>query len=292
MTTEEWTIDEGESGNITSTLQNKVGNALTKSELLTLKITIFDVRSNTIVNNRLNQNILDANNGTVDTVGELTFKLQPEDTVNVGSPRKFLEERQVTIEWTWQDLEAVVNTGKHVFSIYVFTSTNNTANGGTITGPSIPTGNQFTSLPEIQRVFSVEGVDNHSEDALGDNTVINEIIYRATETVLQFLRGRFAETDMKDSYWVRMKATYIACYYLSIRQGNPSLYGDMYNEAMLDLAQARDGLINTGLRTTPRMVVQTPMLDSRFYNPARILPNRSTKIYSGQRLPYRLGVYE
>lgn len=291
MSTQQWTIDEGESGNITSTLQNKAGNNLTKSEIISLTITIIDARSNSIVNNRLNVNILDANDGTVSVEGELTFKLQPEDTINVGSPKNYLEEKQITIQWTWLDLEGDLNTGKHVFSIYVKTYTDNTS-ASSIVAPSIPSGSQFTSLPEIQRVFSVEGVDNHNEDSLGDSTVIDEIIYRATETVLQFLRGRFSESDMKDSYWVRMKATYIACYYLSIRQGNPALYGDMYNEAMLDLAQARDGLINTGLRTTPRMVVQTPMLDSRFYNPARILPNRSTKVYSGQRLPYRLGVYE
>lgn len=291
MTVENWTIDEGESGSITASVQDKNGNSLTKVQIESLNITILDIRSNTIINGRNSQNILDANDGTVDNDGTLTFKLQPEDTINVGSPRGVLEERQVTIEWTWTDLEYVTNTGRHVFSIYIRTSTGNSSDTG-VSAPSIPLGNQFTSLSEIQRVFSIEGVDNHSEDVLGDSTVINELIYRATETVLQFLRGRYDQSDMASSYWIRMKATYIACYYLSIRQGNPSLYGELYNEAMLDLAQARDGLINPGLRTTPRMVVQTPMLDSRFFNPARVLPNRSTKIYSGQRLPYRLGIYE
>lgn len=291
MTVEDWTIDEGESGSITASVQDKAGNPLTKAELTSLTISIVDLKSDTVINNRNNQTILDANNGTVAVDGTLTFKLQPQDTINVGSPRNSLEERQVTISWTWVDLQLVTNTGKHVFSIYIKTSTNNSSDAGAL-APTIPTGNQFTSLSEIQRVFSIEGVNNHSEDVLGDSTVINELIYRATETVLQFLRGRFDQSDMASSYWVRMKATYIACYYLSIRQGNPSLYGELYNEAMLDLAQARDGLINPGLRTTPRMVVQTPMLDSRFFNPARVLPNRSTKIYSGQRLPYRLGIYE
>lgn len=291
MTVEDWTIDEGESGSITASIQDKAGNPLTKTDINSLAISIVDLRTNTVINNRDAQTILDANDGTVEVDGTLTFKLQPEDTINVGSPRNFLEERQVTINWTWTDLEFVVNTGRHVFSVYVKTSTDNSADAG-VTAPPIPTGLQFTSLSEIQRVFSIEGVDNHNEDVLGDPTVIDELVYRATETVLQFLRGRFDQTDMAASYWVRMKATYIACYYLSIRQGNPALYGDMYNEAMLDLAQARDGLINPGLKTSARLVVQTPMLDSRFYNPARILPNRSTKIYSGQRLPYRLGIYE
>ncbi len=152
----------------------------------------------------------------------------------------------------------------------------------------------LTSLEEIQRVFSIEGVDNHTEDyidpALAD--VINETIIRASETCLQFLRGRYSVTAMTDSMWVRMKATYIACYYLSIRQGNPALYGDLYAEAMLDLAAARDGTIHPGLPTDARAVIQTPMMDSRFFTPGRINPHRSTKLYSGQKLPHRLGFYE
>jgi hypothetical protein len=122
--------------------------------------------------------------------------------------------------------------------------------------------------------------------------MINEIVIRATETVLQFLRGRYVVSDMANSYWVRMKATFIACYYLSLRQGNPSLYGDQYQEAMLDLAMARDGIINPGLATPARIVVQTPMMDSRYFNPSRIDPLKSSKIYSGQRLPFRLSAYE
>lgn len=159
---------------------------------------------------------------------------------------------------------------------------------------AVPTEDQFTSLDEIRRVFSVDGVNNHVEDFLAEEftLVINEIIVRATETVLQFLRGRYVVSSMAASYWVRMKATWIACYYLSVRQGNPALYGDQYQEAMLDLALARDGIINPGLNTPMRVISQTPMMDSRFFHTNRIDPSRSTKTYSGQRLPYRLASYE
>ena len=158
----------------------------------------------------------------------------------------------------------------------------------------IPAGDLFTSLAEIQRVFSIDGVNNHAEDYLDTefSSVITEIVIRATETVLQFLRGRYVVADMAGSYWVRMKATYIACYYLSIRQGNPSLYGDQYQDAMMDLALARDGVINPGLNTPMRVISQTPMMDSRFFNTGRVDPARSTKVYPGQRLPYRLASYE
>lgn len=152
-------------------------------------------------------------------------------------------------------------------------------------------GNYFTSLEEIQRMFSIEGVNNHLEDYAEDpdlQDVIDEIIIRATETVLQYLRGRYVVSDMETSYWVRMKATFIACYYLSLRQGNPSLYQDQYQESLLDLAMARDGVINPGLNTPMRVITQTPMMDSRFFHNSRVDPARSNKIYSGQRMPYRI----
>ena len=151
--------------------------------------------------------------------------------------------------------------------------------------------NPLTSKEEMERVFSIDGVTNHVEDLTGTDfeAVIDELIIRASETVLQYLRGRFDITAMDNSMWVRMKATYIACYYLSVRQGNPSLYGDLYAEAMMDLAAARDGTINPGLPTPPRVVLQTPMIDSRFFQPSRINPRRSTKLYSGQSLPYFTG---
>ncbi len=181
-----------------------------------------------------------------------------------------------------------VNDGIDSAKIYV----NILSGRVSIGAPGTPAGDTFTSLEEMQRVFSEDGVDNHTEDYVSNTVVIDEIIYRATETVLQFLRGRYTLAGMAASYWVRMKATFIACYLLSVRQGNPSLYGDLYAEAMLDLAQARDGLINPGLATSNRVIVQTPMMDSRFFHPGRINPARSTKIYSGQRLPFRLSNYE
>lgn len=148
----------------------------------------------------------------------------------------------------------------------------------------------LTSKEEIVRTFSLEGVLNHTEDwDSSDDSVINEIIYRSSEEALQFLRGQFDIEDIKRSYWVRMKVTYIACYYLSKRQGNASLYGDEFNRAMLDLTDARDGLLDTGMPTRIRAIVQTPMMDSRMLNPGRINPALSSQVFTHTRFPYSVG---
>jgi hypothetical protein len=193
-----------------------------------------------------------------------------------------------------------VNERPEVVGTIVYNITDGSDDGkiyvNVVSGSYVPIANAnvFTSLEEMQRLMSIDGVDHHTEDYIDPDLaiVINEIIQRATETVLQFLRGRYVVSDMAGSYWVRMKATFIACYYLSIRQGNASLYGEQYQESLMDLALARDGIINPGLSTPMRVVLQTPMMDSRFFHTQRIDPSRSTKTYSGQRLPFRLASYE
>lgn len=159
------------------------------------------------------------------------------------------------------------------------------ANGLSIEALNDPETGLLTSRREMEKIFSVEGVDNHSEDWPDDDAVVY-VMEQATEEVLQFLRGKFDFEDMVNSRWVRIKATYIACHLLSIRQGNHSLYAAMNDKAMLDLIDARDGVINTGMPTFVNAIVQTPMQDARFFRQGRLNPLQSTKIYGGQPLPY------
>ena len=276
LTTPSNPINEEESAQIVATLYDASGAPLVKASINSLTLTLTDSITEVVINSRDESNILDANGGTVAADGTLTFNLTPADNPILGTVSP--EFHKFHLEWKWDDLEAVEQTGIEEGFLRV------------VDGASATT--LFTSLEEIERVYSEAGVANHSEDYADNTEVIDEIIMRATETVLQFLRGRYSESGMINSYWVRMKATFIACYYLSVRQGNPSLYGDLYAESMLDLAQARDGIINPGLVTGARVILQTPMMDSRFFQPGRINQNRSTKVFAGQRLPYRLGNYE
>jgi hypothetical protein len=165
-----------------------------------------------------------------------------------------------------------------------------TINVLTITSTIPPPSSQLTSLEEIQRTFSNVGVDEHTFDVTNNTETMNEIIIRASEEALTYLRGRYDINDMLVDYWVRMKATFIACHYLSIRLGNPGLYVDEYGEALMDLAQARDGIRSLAMPTLQRVIVQTPMQDSRFFHQNRIDQGRSSKIFPGQRIAYRLAV--
>lgn len=155
--------------------------------------------------------------------------------------------------------------------------------GGTLHVPSATASAQLTSLPEIQRTFSVEGVSNHTEDLSVNVEVMNEIVQRASETVLQYLRVLYRNEDLELSVFARSKATFIACYYLSTRMGNPALYQDHFENAMMELVQARDGFIDIGLPTLPRIVVQKQYVDRRSFRPLRVMHGDSSHVYPGQR---------
>jgi len=144
---------------------------------------------------------------------------------------------------------------------------------------------QLTSYDEIADVFSSDGIDNHLQDLASGSTALTTIINRASERCFLYLRSQYKESDVSTNVWAREQATYIACYLISIRRGNPSLYTDLYAQALIDLEQARDGHIDPGIPSKSRAIVQTPMLDSRLHMPKRVLPGASTRVLPGQRVP-------
>lgn len=98
------TIDEGESSNIIVQFTNG-GVAIAKNNLTTLKVTLFDRATSTLINARNLQDVLDANNGAVATDGTLTLRLGPLDNIVVDAttPIGGLEEHIARFTWTWND---------------------------------------------------------------------------------------------------------------------------------------------------------------------------------------------
>lgn len=148
-------------------------------------------------------------------------------------------------------------------------------------------GIKLTSRQEIEEIFSVDGVTNHldTDSEFMSEQILNTIIERATQRCLLYLRTHYREEDLENNVWVREQATYIACYHLSIRAGNPSLYTDAYMSALMELEQVRDGLLDAGIPSKARGYVQTQILDSRFYESKRVNPAASTRVLPNQRVP-------
>jgi len=102
---------------------------------------------------------------------------------------------------------------------------------------------RFTTRPEMEKLFSAMGVEFRLEDADDCDEVLNFFIDDATQLVLQYAGQLYSSTDMNTSTWVRIRCTYIACYFLSQRLGNPSLFFSRYEQILDELQRVQQQLL-------------------------------------------------
>lgn len=98
-------IDQGESANIVVQF-TFAGVAISKGNLVSLTVTLYDQKTSTIINSRSLQNVLDANNGLVATDGTLTLRLGPADNIIVSTTTISIgmkESHLARFNWTWTD---------------------------------------------------------------------------------------------------------------------------------------------------------------------------------------------
>ena len=107
-------ILEKTSPKITATIQDEDGTGIPAASLDTLTLTLYnlDDSSNTIINSRTAQDVLNTNNVTVDSSGNLVWLVQPLDTIIVGS--KGVEKHRVVFEWTYS---SGTKNGKYIIDM-------------------------------------------------------------------------------------------------------------------------------------------------------------------------------
>ena len=103
-------ILEGQTGFYYLLLEDKeLSVPIQKADLQTLTLTYYDCLTEAIINNRLNQDVLDANDVTVTTevppgqvepVTVVTWALQPADTMLVDA-RHGTEKHRALFQWSW-----------------------------------------------------------------------------------------------------------------------------------------------------------------------------------------------
>lgn len=98
-------INQGETPKITGQLVDHSGAALTLAQLGTLTLTLYayDLGIKGILNNRRTQDVLNANNVTVDANGAFTWQLAQDDS-GIANPNMATREREVHIarfDFTW-----------------------------------------------------------------------------------------------------------------------------------------------------------------------------------------------
>ena len=110
------TMLEGTTGLYSFALVDEEDQGIDGGFLTTLTLTLYDVDSQTIINTRQDQDILNANNGSIETdpgpplTTTVTVELQPEDTAILNEHR-VKEYRVLSFVWTWDSGRRV---GRHV----------------------------------------------------------------------------------------------------------------------------------------------------------------------------------
>lgn len=98
-------IDEGEAMELIAEFWDYNNSQIDKTSLITLRLTLYDAKTSTAINSRLNQTILDANGGTVDADGQLTLKLTASDSIIVDGTLRAdrMEKHRARLVWQWND---------------------------------------------------------------------------------------------------------------------------------------------------------------------------------------------
>lgn len=135
-------FEEQQTGTFTGILKDDFGNSIGSNDVLTLTLTITDQLTKTVINDRLNQDVLNANNVTLDIYGNLSWTIQALDNIIVGSEfvPGTVERHEVLFEWTW-------GSSKYSNELYYFDVTQLSEigdNNGNIYGTILDATNYFT----------------------------------------------------------------------------------------------------------------------------------------------------
>jgi sugar lactone lactonase YvrE len=108
-------VKEKTSALYTADVQDHQENAIGSSDLGTLTLTLYDVDTNTIINSRNAQNVLNANGVALDANGNLSWVMSADDNTIVTSTT--VQESHIALfQWTW---DSGNKAGKHEVQIYV-----------------------------------------------------------------------------------------------------------------------------------------------------------------------------
>lgn len=112
-------VDEGESMNLVVNFHFD-GQDFSQAAILSLELTLYDLNTLQVINDRQDQDIKDANGGSLDADGTLTLELDGDDNpVLAEEPLPgWVEEHVARIKWTWNDGDGI-RTGIEEFKFGV-----------------------------------------------------------------------------------------------------------------------------------------------------------------------------
>jgi phage gp36-like protein len=104
----------------------------------------------------------------------------------------------------------------------------------------------YTSAEEMRRLFSERAVVLRLDDMNGpaQTEYFLELAEDASDIINEYVENIYDQSDLVNSRWCRIRATWIGCYLLSQRRGNPAQYTQRYQEILAELEKIRLGIID------------------------------------------------
>lgn len=153
----------------------------------------------------------------------------------------------------------------------------------------------YTSKEEIEKLFSVEAVDERLNDydplSTEYDEIVEEIVISAHYEVKSIINKLYEDFVAINHPWIRRRATYIGAYYLSIRRGNDSQYYNEYIDALNDLESLINGeryLEDLTSRVSSQAAYLNVSSDNRYpFSPMRVDPLSAIPNTDGVRFVHR-----
>lgn len=95
----------------------------------------------------------------------------------------------------------------------------------------------------MNRLFTRFGVEIRIQDGTFDDSTLDMFIDDATSYIQQELIGLYNNSDLNLSPWVRIRATWLACHYLSQVGGAPSLFYARVEGIFKELENVRNNML-------------------------------------------------
>jgi len=128
---------------------------------------------------------------------------------------------------------------------------------------------EYTTRAEIERLAGRNGVRNIIEDLSGTDVadMWSEVIADATTTIDAYAAQIYDQSDLANSRWVRVRATWIAAYRLSMRKGNNDNFASRYQEIIEELEKVKSLILmipNIPLSADMSPVMSNPTVSPRY----------------------------
>lgn len=104
----------------------------------------------------------------------------------------------------------------------------------------------FTSQAEMESLFGSIGIQlriDDDDDELVSETetgYLEDIMLEGTDICNKSLGWIYDVVDLEESLWVRRRCTWIACYLLAKRRGNPSQFLEQYERCLSDFKDVEE----------------------------------------------------